>query len=291
MTVRRCSVAVMAAVDLGTVVLTTPAACRLPVQVRNADQWVTQAGPDRAALALALTALWLVALWLAVALVCALAAAAPGGLGRTGQALVRRTMPHALRVAVLGSVGLAVAAAPGVAHAGSNGPGVHISSVTRDGDAFTAAAPPPVATRTRESVRPVPTPLTASAHRLPTGNLRVAWPQSDCSGPAAPHVGWPNTPAPRPSNPKPCTSVPARHSPTSAPPTGSSVTVAPGDSLWLIAAQRLGPHATQAQIAHAWPDWYAANRTVVGRDPDHIEPGEHLTAPSTSTSDQKGASR
>lgn len=286
--VRQRFVAVMAALDVGTLGLTTPVACRLPDQLRHADEWLAQVGPDRAALALAVTALWLVTLWLAVALVCALAAAAPGGLGRTGQALVRRTMPHALRVAVLGSVGLAVAAAPGVAHAGSNGPGVHISSVAESGDAFTTAARPPVTSRTRESVRPVRTPLPASVRQLGAGDVQVAWPQSDSSGRPAPHVGWPHTPAP--SNPTPSTSAPVRHAPVPEP-TGSSVTVAPGDSLWLIAAHRLGSHATQTQIAHAWPEWYAANRAVVGANPDHIEPGEHLSAPPPSNSHQKGASR
>jgi resuscitation-promoting factor RpfA len=52
-----------------------------------------------------------------------------------------------------------------------------------------------------------------------------------------------------------------------------------GDSLWRIAAQRLGGHASSAEIAAAWPRWYAANRPVIGADPDLITPGEHLHAP------------
>jgi nucleoid-associated protein YgaU len=57
------------------------------------------------------------------------------------------------------------------------------------------------------------------------------------------------------------------------------VRVRPGDSLWLLAAQRLGPHASDAQIAAEWPRWYAANRVVVGPDPDLIVPGQVLHVP------------
>ena len=53
----------------------------------------------------------------------------------------------------------------------------------------------------------------------------------------------------------------------------------PGDTLWSLAADRLGPEATTAQITAAWPRLYAANRDVIGPDPAHIEPGQHLTLP------------
>jgi nucleoid-associated protein YgaU len=55
--------------------------------------------------------------------------------------------------------------------------------------------------------------------------------------------------------------------------------VRPGDSLWLIAAHRLGPTATDADVAVTWPRWYAANRAVIGADPDLIRPGQLLSAP------------
>ncbi|MFZ1287171.1 MAG: LysM peptidoglycan-binding domain-containing protein [Candidatus Phosphoribacter sp.] len=53
-----------------------------------------------------------------------------------------------------------------------------------------------------------------------------------------------------------------------------------GDTLWDIAAAHLGSGATRAAIAEAWPRWYAANRTVIGPDPGHIEPGQRLISPS-----------
>jgi hypothetical protein len=55
--------------------------------------------------------------------------------------------------------------------------------------------------------------------------------------------------------------------------------VSPGDSLWSIAAERLGPDATPAEIASAWPHLYAANRDLIGPDPARIEPGQHLILP------------
>ena len=57
------------------------------------------------------------------------------------------------------------------------------------------------------------------------------------------------------------------------------VTVQAGDCLWTIAARALGPEATDAQIAAAWPSWYAANRAVIGADPNLLQPGQRLVAP------------
>ena len=55
--------------------------------------------------------------------------------------------------------------------------------------------------------------------------------------------------------------------------------VQPGDSLWRIAARALGPGATPQQVAQAWPQWWSANRDVIGDHPDLIHPGESLAAP------------
>ena len=52
-----------------------------------------------------------------------------------------------------------------------------------------------------------------------------------------------------------------------------------GDTLWSIAAMHLGPGATDGEIAAAWPQWHAANRTVIGNDPDLVLPGQILTIP------------
>jgi nucleoid-associated protein YgaU len=59
--------------------------------------------------------------------------------------------------------------------------------------------------------------------------------------------------------------------------------VRPGDSLWAIAAAHLGRHATDAEVAQAWPTWWAANRDAVGSDPGLIHPGLQLDPPAGST--------
>lgn len=62
---------------------------------------------------------------------------------------------------------------------------------------------------------------------------------------------------------------------------GGSVTVRRGDCLWDLVSRALGPDADDAQIASAWPRWYAANRDVIGSDPDLLLPGQILHAPAS----------
>jgi nucleoid-associated protein YgaU len=59
----------------------------------------------------------------------------------------------------------------------------------------------------------------------------------------------------------------------------TDVVVQPGDTLWSIAARRLGPSASGAAITAAWHAWYAANRSVIGSNPSLIQPGQRLTPP------------
>lgn len=65
--------------------------------------------------------------------------------------------------------------------------------------------------------------------------------------------------------------------------THDDVTVRRGDSLWTVAARHLGPGASDAQVAREWPRWYAANRDVIGDDPDLIVPGQQLRPPTAPT--------
>jgi nucleoid-associated protein YgaU len=57
------------------------------------------------------------------------------------------------------------------------------------------------------------------------------------------------------------------------------VVVRRGDTLWDLAARHLGPAATDAEIARAWPYWFTANRAVIGPDPDVLKPGQRLIPP------------
>lgn len=74
---------------------------------------------------------------------------------------------------------------------------------------------------------------------------------------------------------------------TNTPPTSGGMTgqvathtVRSGDTLWQITAAHLGPDATAAQVAAAWPTIYRANVAAIGSDPNLIRPGEVLTFPS-----------
>lgn len=71
---------------------------------------------------------------------------------------------------------------------------------------------------------------------------------------------------------------PATDLPASA---GRAVMVKPGDCLWSIAAAELGDAATTVEIAWRWPQWWSANRALVGADPDLIRPGQRLTPPAS----------
>ena len=90
------------------------------------------------------------------------------------------------------------------------------------------------------------------------------------SAPAQPAPSWPTDPI---DTPTPSTTTPSTTTPGT-----TEVTVVPGDSLWLIAAQRLG-NADPAAVATEWPRWYAANRQRIGTDPALLRPGQVLHAP------------
>lgn len=117
----------------------------------------------------------------------------------------------------------------------------------------------------------------AATHRVPSrpGLAAPSWPTD-----APVHTPrWPTT-APREPEPKP-----VEHGAHDRVP-AASVVVARGDSLWRIAAQHLPGAPSDRRIAASWPRWYAANRKVVGPDPNHITPGEVLHAPTNAATDE-----
>ena len=59
------------------------------------------------------------------------------------------------------------------------------------------------------------------------------------------------------------------------------VVVHRGDSLWSLVADHLGPAASDAEVARAWPDWWQHNRDVIGDDPDTLLPGQTLLVPAS----------
>ncbi len=101
------------------------------------------------------------------------------------------------------------------------------------------------------------------------------------SAPAGPPVSPAWTPQGPPADPGPLARPVTRHPASQGPsaPADSDVVVQSGDSLWSIAASALGPFATDVEVAVAWPEWYRANRSVIGSDPNVILPGQVLQAP------------
>lgn len=76
--------------------------------------------------------------------------------------------------------------------------------------------------------------------------------------------------------------------PTDSPagPETGTITVRPGDTLWFLAAAGLPATASTAEITQTWQAWYDANRDVVGADPDLIHPGQVLTTPDATPTEQ-----
>ncbi len=62
----------------------------------------------------------------------------------------------------------------------------------------------------------------------------------------------------------------------------AQVTVRRGDSLWVLAGDRLEPGAPKGAIAREWPRWWERNRDVIGENPHLIYPGQVLHAPTPS---------
>jgi LysM repeat protein len=129
------------------------------------------------------------------------------------------------------------------------------------------SAPPSADAATAPSSGPA-----AASPTVPTSGS----PTEPAAGPTtvAPSSGWLPTPPPVPD-----VVVGGTRPPVTDAPSEASVVVVRGDSLWRIAAEHLGPQASDAEIAEAWPAWYAANADVIGDDPDLIYPGQELRVP------------
>jgi hypothetical protein len=208
--------------------------------------WLQTAGTDTAATDLVGALLWCVGCWLAVGLLATALSALPGRAGAVGARAASVVMPALLRRVIIGAATVSIVMTPATANA-----------------ALTVAQPSATA------VQPSPAPTTSAGPA-------IAWPvdidgvTSPTGGgvPSPPSVSWPTDAAPHASQ-RPATE------------TSEDVVVRSGDSLWLIAAHRLGDDASDAQIAALWPQWYAANHDAIGANPSVLTPGTHLVPPST----------
>ena len=258
MNVHRIRTALLAGGDLAVLVAVHPDWHGVLAGLAAPRTWLA-AGPDAAVAEACAAVLWLAAAWIGIGLLAGLGARLPGAVGRRCARCARLVVPRVLLRVVLGSAGLGLLAAP-AAHA---------------------------ATPASTWVRPVAVASTAIGAGVPS----PGWPVGSLPAPAPPTTSTPtSTPAP-PAPPTSTPTVPApapapAPAPTPAPTSGgrarpATARVQVGDSLWLLAARRLGPHAGADDIAQYWPQIYAANRGVLGDDPSVIHAGQvlHLPAP------------
>ncbi len=223
--------------------------------------WASSAGVDGALAQAAGLGAWACLLWLTVGLGLVVAARAPGIAGRVADRVAAALLPAAIRRVLEAALGVALVA-------GSVG-----------GPAVAAAAQSPsrsaVPVPTAAGVGPLERPVAAVPSAATTGSA-----PGSATTPAATPVPYPTpTPSPSPTTivvPPLETPVDLTAAPTAPAPV---VVVAPGDCLWDIAADYLGDSPTDADVDRSWRRWYAANRDVVGAEPDLIHPGQRLVPP------------
>lgn len=172
----------------------------------------------------------------------------------------------------------------------------HAASPSTDtsGDHDRATPVDPPGAQSANAVAAVPDPLPVPAGTTSTTvPVQAAAPPTRQSAPASPSsntaAGPSSSTAAGPSSSAapttPSVAEPASQAETTGPPRPTGPTAAlervvrPGDTLWGIAAATLGPDADNAAVAAQWPRWYAANRALIGADPNLILPGQRLVAP------------
>lgn len=247
-------------------------------------RWSTAAGPARVEdlIVGVLTGIGaLVAAWYAlsalVAAACALVQLC-GATWRAGEAILRRHgAPGVARLVGAGAgaalaAGLALTPAHADAPDPAGEPGIAEdltwAAAADEGASGAGEATPPAPTPT-----PPPTPSAPSISPRPAEPAEAAEPAELPAGSGATGSGATG------SGPSTGTGAGTGTSTGTGDPGDDRYIVQPGDTLWAIAAAHLGPDADDAEIAAAWPRWYAANAPVIGSDPDLILPGTPLSEP------------
>lgn len=226
------------------------------------DSWtaIAAAGPaDPADGILLVSALGgvLLSAWLGLSMTLSALSTLPGAVGHACRRLAGRIAPAAVRKIVAFVLGTTLTAAlvPGSAVAGT---GSALAGTGHD-----APRPSVVA-----AGRPADGAGRDAADAAPDASFRfVSEPVHDAGvREAAPPPSWsPERPAPPELRGSPPSSI-------------VGIVVHRGDTLWSIAARHLGP-ATGSEIDAECHRWFAANRDVIGQDPDLILPGQLLSPP------------
>ncbi|NNM46319.1 LysM peptidoglycan-binding domain-containing protein [Knoellia koreensis] len=276
---------------LAALVATGLAILALGALTRSLWDRVAAPGPsslDEVVAALAAATALALAVWLGLGLVIGVLGHLPGRVGALARAASGRWTPvvtQRLAAVLVGAVVGAVAApASAVGDSVVPAPGFSASAAASSTPSATAttAMPLPPAGPGFTSTAPTSAPTSAAttgptseptSEPTPAATSPVA-PTSDIAPP-----GWtPTRPLVRPQ--------PSPELVTGRVADGAeegSVVVRRGDSLWAIAARHLDAGASDAEIARAWPRWYAANRDVIGDDPHLLHPGMVLQVPGSRT--------
>ena len=120
-----------------------------------------------------------------------------------------------------------------------------------------------------------PTTVPATPGTPPPAANATPGPAPQPAPPAVAHPQWrPLSPAVEPG---PLAGHPLRQQQPGA--LAAEVTVRAGDSLWSLSAARLGPFASDVDIARDWPLIYQANSDIIGGNPSLLRPGQVLQLP------------
>lgn len=205
------------------------------------------------------TAGLIVTVWWAMSFVIAVAAALLDRCGNARAASAAgKFTPAFMRRLALAAVGLQLVTAP-----------------------LAAASPLPAVTGSPGGAAPAasaawtPAKVPATTGPPPPAVVSTPGPAPQPGAPAVAHPQWrPLSPVVEPG---PLAGRPLRQQQAGG--ESAEVTVRPGDSLWSLSSDRLGPFASDVDIAVDWPLIYQANRDIIGGDPNLLRPGQVLQLP------------
>lgn len=251
------------------------------------------------------TVAWMAYGWLVLAVVVTVLEQLPGAIGALAGVVAGRITSTTARTLLRSTLGVA-AVTPltvGVAHAAPDDsrPWPHLeprSTVQLTSPTNWRAAEPRSTVRLGATRPHVPSSATEWRATEPPSTVRLT--EQTPGAASAQSIGRTDSPNPRSTTPRrvaheggplagrvavpdrPSAGAPTRYTDLRSGVAGR-VVVKAGDSLWGLAARELGPGATAAAVAARWPEWYAANRQVIGPDPDLIRPGQVLHIPAATT--------
>ncbi len=222
-------------------------------------RWVADTPADQVVTVLASLLGWGCACYLTGGTLLLTLGRLPGCAGAVCRAVGTRVTPVLLRRMVEGVLGAALASGSLAAAVPAGATPIAAASVTSAEVLATAATP---ATPATPGQPPAATPGAGRANPA-SGQPKDTWPDLDRPGRTS-------------HGPVAAARPPAEATPGAG---ATTVVVRPGDTLWGIARRELGGAAQLTEVAAEWPRWYAANRAVIGSDPDLLYPGQVLAPP------------